>query len=104
VKNMGGTPLGSVPQDLWPQALCTITSGPYCGLHGRVVRWGNGWVTVNCREGIHNRHAFELVVANGENGEGEDHWPPVPDDMDIFMPKPKAKPVENMTTPTEVSE
>jgi len=73
--------LNSIPSDKWSQRLVLIANGPFANYSGRVVKWGNGWITValsekhnangdvECflnkddgKEFLHNRRAIELYL------------------------------------------
>jgi len=70
--------LNSIPSDKWSQRLVLISAGPLVNHVGRVVKWGNGWITVSTQTGVdgkysscdgsssaeflHNRRAIELYL------------------------------------------
>jgi len=63
--------LNSIPSDKWSHRLVLISTGPLVNHIGRVVRWGNGWITVSTQTGadgssatelLHNRRAIELYL------------------------------------------
>jgi len=70
--------LNSIPSDNWHNKLVLISSGPLINHTGRVIKWGNGWITVSTVTGriageggcklLHNRRAFELyLIPEDEN-------------------------------------
>ncbi len=55
--------LSMIPTDLWFQKTVRVAVGPLQGSFGRVLKWGNGWVSVNIPGiGMHNRRSFELYL------------------------------------------
>ena len=62
--------LNSIPSDQWANQLVMISAGPFTNYTGRVVKWGNGWVsvqihttnTISPAELVHNRRAIELYL------------------------------------------
>jgi len=66
--------LNSIPSDKWSKRLVLISTGPLVNHVGRVVKWGNGWITVSTQTGgngknrigggelLHNRRAIELYL------------------------------------------
>ncbi len=62
--------LNSIPSDQWANQLVMISAGPFTNHTGRVVKWGNGWVSVQIHttntmspaELVHNRRAIELYL------------------------------------------
>jgi len=74
ITTLNNTPyplLNSIPSDKWSQRLVLISTGPLVNHIGRVVKWGNGWITVSTQSGaddssatelLHNRRAIELYL------------------------------------------
>ncbi len=70
--------LNSIPSDKWTDKRVLIGTGPLENHIGRVVKWGNGWVTVSTKtmmnvtsdpgsaEILHNRRAIELFLLPDE--------------------------------------
>jgi len=64
--------LSSISSDQWFNKLVTVSTGPLVNRTGRVVKWGNGWVTVRISTGntthdgsaglLHNRRSIELFL------------------------------------------
>ena len=54
--------LTSVNSLQWENKLVRIMFGPLARHTGRIMRWGNGWVTIGTYAGLHNRRAFELQL------------------------------------------
>lgn len=70
--------LSSLSYDQWFDKKVSISTGPLSNHTGRVVKWGNGWVTVRVApddakqddEGLlHNRRAVELFLIPEEEAE-----------------------------------
>ena len=78
-KNPPGKPvLSSLSYDQWFDKKVMISTGPLVNHTGRVVKWGNGWVTVriSSEEGgkdddglLHNRRAIELFLMSDDSEE-----------------------------------
>lgn len=68
--------LNSIPSDKWSDKLVLISTGPLVNHVGRVLKWGNGWITVSTTTGgkspqdsneiLHNRRAIELYLVPEE--------------------------------------
>ena len=68
--------LNSIPSDKWSDKLVLISTGPLVNHVGRVLKWGNGWITVATTTGgkgtegsgeiLHNRRAIELYLVPEE--------------------------------------
>jgi hypothetical protein len=70
--------LNSIPSDKWLNRQVLIGTGPLENHTGRVIKWGNGWVTVSTKtmlngtsnpgsaEILHNRRAIELFLLSDE--------------------------------------
>ena len=76
-----------------------------------MVSWGNGWITLNTRHGLHKRHAFELTCAekrgddNDNDNDNDDHndhndhnddddeslWPQIPVEVDPDAKVPRKR-------------
>eukprot|EP00550_Attheya_septentrionalis_P000559 CAMPEP_0198282038 /NCGR_PEP_ID=MMETSP1449-20131203/1905_1 /TAXON_ID=420275 /ORGANISM="Attheya septentrionalis, Strain CCMP2084" /LENGTH=820 /DNA_ID=CAMNT_0043978109 /DNA_START=649 /DNA_END=3111 /DNA_ORIENTATION=+ len=54
--------LSSLTSDHWSDKLVLISTGPFVNRKARVVKWGNGWVTVQIAGILHNRRAVELYL------------------------------------------
>ena len=69
--------LSSISSDEWFDKLVMVSTGPFANRTGRVVRWGNGWVTIRLSEAetdglMHNRRSVELfVLPDEEESEGQ---------------------------------
>ena len=72
------------------------------------MSWGNGWITLNTRHGLHKRHAFELTCAekrgddNDNDNDNDDHndhnddddeslWPQIPVEVDPDAKVPRKR-------------
>jgi hypothetical protein len=74
--------LSSLSCDKWFNKKVKISTGPLVNNTGRVIKWGNGWVTVRISPGetstendeglLHNRRAVELFLVPEEAGKAEE--------------------------------
>lgn len=72
--------LSTIPSDQWADKLVLIMTGPLVNHLGRVMKWGNGWVTVRINAGgsldldnclLHNRRAMELCLLPSSEGQSK---------------------------------
>lgn len=94
VPKKGGYPLlSSISSDQWFDKNVMISTGPLVNRTGRVVKWGNGWVSVRVTTGsgqeedglLHNRRSIELFLLPDGSGEEEG----TSSEADVVQPMPE---------------
>jgi len=81
--------LSSISSDQWFNKLVIVSTGPLVNRTGRVVKWGNGWVTVRISTGsttqegsaglLHNRRSIELFLLPDQKNQEVGEEMPMPE-------------------------